>query len=275
MAIETSEAPASVTPSKTLATGILRQIRRFIPGLRRTSLIQPAVENTSYIQSNPTMELEAVPSQPSKGPSTKDSTKTREERIAAYKLRKSQVIAVANTAPVDPLPVSPAEVTAPETDASPERRVVERLSSNHTLTIGPEEIPWISIPEKINLDLVRIGPGIETYFGDFIRGKKLLRAQEKSAKVVGLSNMDELFFRRIEGWLQKGGGRIRMRVLDKPSTKKEIYKVTGNQGERMYFLRFGDIDGKFVIIRIAMCSNANSENDDVMPVLSTEQRRKK
>lgn len=167
------------------------------------------------------------------------------------------------------------KATQPTKPLEEEHKRVELLESDKILKLDSSIIPWAERAEEIGLKLVRLNGGVsEFYYADFIRGNRLITPWGKVDKAGKMEDINEMLFNRIEGMLQDTGGTIYVRRIEHPRTKRPIIKLANANQERNYIIQFDNIEGKPVIIRIALCADVTSENNDVMPVISTVKRKK-
>ncbi|MBI2051990.1 hypothetical protein HYT33_04505 [Candidatus Roizmanbacteria bacterium] len=143
----------------------------------------------------------------------------------------------------------------------------EKVRRGRKLKITKDELPWL--PEKeeaIKLFLVEIRGGGSFFLGSAVRGKRLLEAanqlDERRNRVV-----DNMLHTVLPGFI-RDKHHPAVRPIEYARTSRPI-QVTGNEsGQRAYFMRFPDIGGKPVIIRLAVCDKARQEH--VLAELSTE-----
>lgn len=174
----------------------------------------------------------------------------------------------------------PAEISGPiATEVKPEIRpadlpygVRERVASPQELLLTREEIPWLEQAEvKVPLELMTLDTtnGEKFLYGDFIHGKRLLKAMSQMREGE-LRSADTALFVQLSELIQKGRAPDVEKVHNHV-TGREILE-TGNQaGQRVYFMRFDRLQGIPVIIRIAV---ANKDRMiQVFRVISTESQR--
>lgn len=144
--------------------------------------------------------------------------------------------------------------------------VAERARrSGKSLELTRGELPWLPEKEQINLVLVRAGgDGKEFLYGSAIRGHALRSAadqlDEHRSQLV-----NNLFYTHLPDFIE--GRSAHISVLTHERTPRKIYYVGNPGGQRGYFIRFDNLEGKPVIIRVAVCDK--SQQLKVLEVLTT------
>lgn len=227
------------------------------------------------VQNTPTIEIIPKPEELSTLPTTQlpqPPLLTRQEKKEAKKLayqlrqRDQKAKEVYSKKRRRNFTSDPAQPTAPAAEEEFSKPTME-------MTITPADIPWITEPEKVPFELVRLETGGMFWYADFIRGMSLQKAKEKVEKAGKMPEMEKLLLKRLEGVLQKNAN-LYIRSLEHPSTKKPISKIAAGNGNRIYCMEQNEVDGIRTFMRLAVCADTTSENNLVMPVLSIVERRK-
>lgn len=145
-------------------------------------------------------------------------------------------------------------------------RLFESVKEGSHLTITRRDVPWLPTEsERIRLKRVGVSGGAEFYLASATRGKKLVEAaselDEHRSKIA-----NSLFNSRISEFIR--GYAVNVKTLIHSVAKRTVYYVGNPGGQRVYFMRFDNMDGLPVIIRIAACDK--SAQTDVLSVLTDQ-----
>lgn len=135
-----------------------------------------------------------------------------------------------------------------------------------TLNVPREEIPWLETSERVHLAKVTLqGTNGIFYLGSMIRGEVLVHAADQlDPHRSRIAN--HLLYSQLPELITKGFNS-RVDIIRDPVTEKPIYYLGNPGGQRVYFMRFDNIEGVPVIIRIAVCDKARQLQ--VLRVLTT------
>lgn len=141
--------------------------------------------------------------------------------------------------------------------------------SGQSITLSRADIPWLSDEtRRIGLAQVRLEDGTEFYLGSAL-AHKTLQAEAENLGRQGLraqEQANQIFYKQLRSFVQTDQNPDVPKVQH-PRTDKSIYYAKSPNGERTYFMRFDNIEGKRVIIRIAACSKNGQEK--VLRVIAT------
>lgn len=145
----------------------------------------------------------------------------------------------------------------------------ELVSEGPQITLTRRDLPWLPQEnEKIKLKRVAVQGGGIFYLAGCTRGKKLVDAanqlDEHRSKIT-----NKLFNSRIGEFIK--GYNVNVKTLINSVATRPVYYVGNPGGQRVYFMRFDNIDGFPVIIRIASCDK--SAQSDVLSVLTNQSLR--
>lgn len=147
----------------------------------------------------------------------------------------------------------------------------ETSPTTHYLDLTHDNMEWVRTQERLQLGLTNVD-GIPIWYGDFIRGDTLLDAQKKVKETGKMPDLDKLLFQRLPPWLRKERVQNIGELLD-PKADRHIYYAKHKNGGRVYFMRYDNFDGKYVIIRVAVCADVTSQNQ-ILPTLCEVKDRK-
>lgn len=144
------------------------------------------------------------------------------------------------------------------------RPAFETSSRAPKITIDRREIPWfVSETEDVQLKRRTLTDGTEFFLASVIRGRKLEDAAnqlDRHRKQI----TDNLFNSALPDFIR--GHNTNVRSVDGPITRKPIHVVGNPGGQRVYFMRFGSIEGLPIILRLAVCDKARQS--EVLSVLT-------
>lgn len=236
---------------------------------------QSTVETPPLISPPPEPAI-AVP----KAPVTVQEPKlSREERRAKKKAEYAQRKAAEQQTSITaspPAAIAPAEVvTPPVTEEKPANLpsgIKERVRFPQSLSISREEIRWLEEDKvQVPLELMTLATTEEEQFlyGSLIHGKKLKRLL---GQMTGseLESADDLLFVQLSELMQKRSAPD-IEMVHNHITARPIFETGNRKGQRVYFMRFDNLQGIPVIIRIAAANN--HKITEVFSVISTENRR--
>ena len=194
---------------------------------------------------------------------TKTSNKaTREARIRAYQEAKQAEAAI----PVQTKPI----IDSPVVPQPPSIAESRELSTSQVLNLTPEDLPWLKKAEKITLSEVVI-PGSEHkkyYYGEAIRERLVQPASQLTPKQKG--SIISLLSTHLPELVTRGFSSHAKLIVNR-ATERPIYYLGNIAGQRVYFMRMGNLDELPVIIQVAACDKA--QQDEVLRVLTTKDRK--
>lgn len=140
------------------------------------------------------------------------------------------------------------------------------------LEVTPQDLRWLEKEEKVNLVLVTLGTSSQQqfYFGSLIRGKKLVESANQLTEGQE-RNANNLLYARLPDMIQRGYSP-HSNTLSNPFTRQRpIIYFANPGGQRVYVVRFGEIEGIPAIIRIAVCDKAQQAK--VLSVLTNSSHK--
>lgn len=144
------------------------------------------------------------------------------------------------------------------------RPAFETSSQAPKITVDRREIPWLpSETEDIQLKRRTLTDGTEFFLASVIRGRRLEDAAnqlDRHRKQI----TDNLFNSALPDFIR--GHNTNVRSVERPVTRKPIHVVGNPGGQRVYFMRFGSIEGLPIILRLAVCDKA--KQPEVLAVLT-------
>ena len=155
-----------------------------------------------------------------------------------------------------------------EAVAEAPRKTPEVARTGKSITIRKEDIPWLETPvHKVELVTMRHG-SVEFLFGSAVEGKKLKKAAGRLNEY-----RSELCNQLLNSHLPQfaEGFHPRVSTLGNAITHQPIFYVGNNGGQRLYFMRFGRIENKPVIVKIAVCDK--SDQGQVLSVLTDQSKK--
>lgn len=146
---------------------------------------------------------------------------------------------------------------------------VER--TDKTLVLDRIDMPWLPKDETVAaVPLVRVTlPDGQSFFcGSAIKGDALVQAASELGNKSDQAN--SLYYTAVQR--HRENPRL-TKSLDHAKTKEPIFYASNGRGAiRTYFTQH-TVDGQPAFLRIAACSGKNSEINDVLPVLTTQNRK--
>lgn len=178
--------------------------------------------------------------------------------------------------PVNAKPAVVARSAVAETSPNPANLpngIKERERFSQGLLITKAEMPWLGEGDRIQveLDLMTLDTtkGEQFLYGSLIHGKKLnmlLRQMTQSE----LRSADNLLFVQLSELMQKRPAPD-IRMLHNHLSFRRIFEAGNPRGIRVYFMRFDNLQGLPVIIRIAAAKDHKIM--EVLSVISKENSR--
>lgn len=144
----------------------------------------------------------------------------------------------------------------------------EVTRSNSAITLSRADLPWLPA-ENVRVPLVNFAAnGREFLFGSEISDKDLVKAASHlDAHRSEICN--NLLHTHLPEFAE--GYSEHVKVVANHRSRQPIFYAGNKGGQRVYFMRFGKIDGKPVIVKVAVCDKARQE--DVLVVLTGQSRR--
>jgi len=145
-------------------------------------------------------------------------------------------------------------------------RETERTDSKVRLLRS--EIPWLP-EEYYEAHLVKMRVGSHNFlFGSAIRSKPLIAAANQlDAHRSEICN--KLLYSHLPQFTE--GYHPKVRLVKNHRSKQPIFEIDNNGGQRVFFIRFNNLDNMQVIVRIAVCDKAME--DEVLSVITTDSRK--
>ncbi len=131
--------------------------------------------------------------------------------------------------------------------------------------IYKSDLPWLPEQEH-EVHLIKIRTGKKGFlFGSAIRGRKLVEAA--SQLDTHRSNIcNNLLYTHLSQFAE--GFNPHVKMVQNPRTRQPIFYVSNEGGQRVYFMRFGNLDFMPIIIKIATCDKATQT--DVLATITTD-----
>jgi hypothetical protein len=148
----------------------------------------------------------------------------------------------------------------------------KEVSQGVKAQIGPEQVPWLS--EQQDIQLARFVPqgGREFYLGHAVRSKKLVKAAQKLDEHRS-TIIDNMFYASLPDYVGTGYSPAVRTVLNSVGNKN-IFYFANPGGQRVYFMRMDELLGPEnktpVIVKVAVCDK--SDQVDVLTVLTNKDR---
>ena len=147
-------------------------------------------------------------------------------------------------------------------------QAIESERTDFMVKINRRDLPWIA-EEALSIPLAKIRSQNGGFlFGSAIRGKALVDAasglDEHRSTVT-----NNLLHTHLPQFAE--GFNPHVKIAENTRTLQPIFYVGNKSGQRVYFMRFGKIEGMPVIIRIAACDKAKQL--DVLGVITTKSKR--
>ncbi len=148
----------------------------------------------------------------------------------------------------------------------------EVVHSDKVLIITKNELPWLKDDEKIPLVKITLtGTNGKTfYYGSCIRGHLVEAAKKLDMHQSRFCN--NLLYSHLPTLIQNGSHPY-IKIVSSQVTEKPIYYFSNIGGNRVYFMRFNEIDGKPVILRIAVCDKSGNGQEIVLGALTNNQQK--
>lgn len=155
-----------------------------------------------------------------------------------------------------------------EVAAEAPRKSPEVKRGGHFITINQSDIPWLETPaHKVELVTMRHG-SVEFLFGSAIQSKRLLEAA-KQLDEHRSEICNNLLYSRLPQYAE--GFHPKVTTLKNTVTRQPIFEIGNNGGQRVFFMRFGKIESRPVIVKVAVCDKATE--DKVLSVLTTDSKK--
>ena len=147
-------------------------------------------------------------------------------------------------------------------------RLRETERTDFKVGIHKSDLPWL--PENYhesNLVQIRIGTS-RFLFGSAVKGQLLTEAaQQMDEHRSEIAN--QLLHTHLPQFAE--GYNPHVKVVDNPKTRQPIFYVGNKGGQRVYFMRFGNLDRMPVIVKVAACDKAREV--DVLAEITTDSRK--
>ena len=155
-----------------------------------------------------------------------------------------------------------------EAVAEAPRKTPEVSRIGRSITIRKEDVPWLETPtHKVALVSMRHG-NVEFLFGSTIQSKRLLEAaRQLDGHRSNICN--QLLYSHLPQYSE--GFHPKVTPVKNSVTHQPMFEIRNKGGQRVFFLRFGKIEGKPVIVKVAVCDKATE--DKVLSVLTTDTKK--
>src|SRR3989344_2017201 len=155
-----------------------------------------------------------------------------------------------------------------EAVAEAPRKTPEVARTGKSITIRKEDIPWLETPaHKVELVTMRHG-SVEFLFGSAIQSKRL---REAARQLDGHRSdiCNNLLYSHLPQYSE--GFHPKVTPVKNSVTRQPMFEIGNKGGQRVFFMRFGKIEGKPVIVKIAVCDKARENK--VLSQITTESRK--
>lgn len=146
---------------------------------------------------------------------------------------------------------------------------VKRTEQAYKMTQG--EIPWLEHEtEMIHLAKVTLSGSENTsfFFGNMLRTKPIIdAANQLDEHRTRIAN--NILYAHLPEFLR--GQFNNITKMDHVRTNRPVYYIGNKSGQRVYFMRFDNLDSIPVIIRIAVCDKARQ--DKVISVIGYKSQK--
>ena len=155
-----------------------------------------------------------------------------------------------------------------EATAEAPRKTPEIRREGHSITVRKDDIPWLETPEyKVALVTMRHG-SVEFLFGSAIQSKPLLdAARQLDGHRSEICN--NLLYSHLPAYAE--GFHPRISTVTNVRTRQPIFEIGNKGGQRVFFMRFGRIEGRPVIVKVAVCDKARENR--VLSQITTESKK--
>lgn len=160
-----------------------------------------------------------------------------------------------------------------ETPTNSPLGIKERIPFNQGLSVDRTEIPWLETSEvNVPLELMTLATtkGEQFLYGSLIQGKKLKEALKQIVDANQLRSADDALLVQLSEFAQTRSFKDCQKVHNR-RTKKEILETGNQDGQRVYFIRFDNIQNIPVIIRIA--AGNKTKMKEIFSVITNQTRR--
>lgn len=155
-------------------------------------------------------------------------------------------------------------------------RFREVRATDQVCVLDRRDMEWLpkkDVVTSVPLSLVKRFDGSEFYIGSAIRGGLVPIAQD--VRRNGLSGeANKLFYVGVEKYLN---GNRTVGKIDNVNSIREIRYEGNGRGIRVYFMIYEQINGKPVIIQVAICHSKNCEEKVyglISPDIASERKRR-
>lgn len=147
-------------------------------------------------------------------------------------------------------------------------RLRETERTDFKVRLHKSEIAWLA-EEFHDTQLVKMRVGKQEFlFGSAILGQTLTYAASKLDEHRS-EICNNMLYTHLPSFAQ--GYNPKVSPLEHGITNKPIFYIGNKGGQRVYFMRFGNLDRMPIIVKVAVCDKANQA--DVLAIL-TDQNRK-
>ncbi len=145
----------------------------------------------------------------------------------------------------------------------------EVVNTGRKITINKAELPWLPTQtQEVPLVGIRFG-GSELLFGSTISNKALIEAAS-SLNPRNSEIANNLLYTHLSQYAE---GRLpHAKFMDDSKSSKPVFYIGNKSGIRVYFMRFGKIEDKPVVIKVAVCDK--SRQLEVLEQLTTNDRKR-
>src|SRR3990167_10127313 len=155
-----------------------------------------------------------------------------------------------------------------ETVTEAPRKTPEVQRGSHSIRINQNDIPWLETPtHRVELVTMRHG-SVEFLFGSAIQSKRLLEAaRQLDGHRSDICN--NLLYSHLPAYAE--GFHPRISTVTNVRTRQPIFEIGNKGGQRVFFMRFGRIEGRPVIVKVAVCDKARENK--VLSQITTESKK--
>ncbi len=146
-----------------------------------------------------------------------------------------------------------------------------------TLHIGPDQLPWASEQQELQMSLCKLQGGAEFLLASALKSHDDLTEAANSMSKQQSENCNNMFYSRVAGFIQNGNAASNVDTFPDARTDFPIRVLRNKGGQRVYFgVMRDEASGRTIILKLGACDkNKQAQVTNVLTSTSDRNHRRK
>ena len=143
---------------------------------------------------------------------------------------------------------------------------------SETLRIGPEQLPWASEQQDLQMSLCKLQGGAEFLLASALKSHDALADAANAMTKQQSETCNNMFYSRVAGFVQNGHSSPLVDTFPDARTGFPIRVLRNKSGQRVYFgVMKDEASGRTIILKLGACDK--NKQEQVTGVLTSTSSR--